>query len=171
MKKVLILAFLISVTKTMAQIPILPSYTDPGNKIALQAEKLAANILENVKKNTRNEWGKTSLATVAEKNGTTTLGKPIRYVHFIKYANMCDYYVNDKKEKLCDEKVAYLRNSHDIVFDLLHVEPLFEMRKGVKDLIWEKYASISNIIIKELEKIKREIEKEEKNKEYLKYKG
>ncbi|UOB16665.1 hypothetical protein [Abyssalbus ytuae] len=169
-KTILACVFLITITRAMAQLPLPPTYIDPTGAAALGAEAAAAEALKKAKSETSKEWVSTSVGTVAEISGTTTLGKPVRYVHFIKYANMCDSFVNNKKRKLCEEKVQYLRHSHDIVYELLNVEPLYEMRKGVRDLIWEKYASISNIIIKELEKIKRETEKEDKKRD-LKYKG
>ncbi|CAZ97245.1 hypothetical protein [Zobellia galactanivorans] len=161
MRKVLILTFLITVTKTMAQLPLPSSYVDIGHKVALEIEASAANSVDKSKRETSKSWGTTIIGSGAEKAGLTSLGKPVRYVHFINYANMCDSYSNGRQKKFCEERVKYLKHSHDVVFELLSVSPRHKMRKGVRDLIWEKYASISIMIIKELEIIKRESEKED----------
>lgn len=159
---IVVLLFMISAIKAQIPIPVKPTYVDPGNRIAVKAEVRAADKLQSAKNQTRNAWYlKVEPTTQMVEEGKTILGKPVKYVYFEKYDNMCEAFIG-KEEELCEEKLKYLKQSHDLVFDLLSIEPLYRMRKGVKDLIWEKYASISKIIIRELEKIKLESEKEKK---------
>lgn len=165
MKKILGIMLIMISAKIVAQVPIPPVYFDKLNQTALRIEEQVVKKLAEEKTETSKEWAKTLIGSTAEEEGLTTLGKPKRHVNFIKYANMCESFINGKKRKLCEEKVEYLRHSHNMVFELLSIKPLYKMRKGIKDLIWKKYAAISHTIITKLEKIKREAEKAEQLKD------
>ncbi|MBL3658411.1 hypothetical protein [Fulvivirga sediminis] len=165
MKKYLIFILILAASKTMAQVPLPPAYLDLMSIPVLIGESTAAGALGKAKNKTSLEYVKTGIGTAVETAGTAELGKPVQYVYFVNYADMCEPFVGHK-QKLCEEKVKYLEKAHDVVFELLSINPLYEMRKGVKDLIWQKYANISGIIITELDKIKRESEKEKKKRDF-----
>lgn len=173
MKKILIILFFLGTIKGVAQIGVpIPfpyiNYVDFANAIATGLEAGAAKSLENLRNQTYKGWQKTGIGTLAEETARESLRDPVRRIHFIDYANMCDVYINGKKRKLCEAKIKYLKKSHDVVYNMLNTGTLNDVRKGTQDQIWEKYASICNIITQELEAVKRSTEKRQKLK-YLKY--
>jgi len=129
---------------------------------AVIAETVAASILKKKKLKTTDEWRKTTAATIIERSGRYRLDVPKRHIDFFQYANVCRTYISPTKKKKCKQKMAYLKESHDVVFNLLLARPKHLVRKGVGDQIWEKYASICSIIKRELEETRLKAEKDDK---------
>lgn len=158
---ILSLIFFAAFFKGFAQapIPMLPVYTDPATGAATAAELAALKTLEGVKNQVSSKWNSTMLTSIAERMGRTNLSSPTRQVHFVRYANMCDNYLNPVKKKKCNQKLDYLMEAHDALFELLQVRTMKKVRKGIEDQIWERYASISVFMIGELESMHRDVKK------------
>jgi len=168
MKHIITIAIVfIAITKLSAQIP----YADPLALAATSGELAAAEGLRSAKAKTTAEWAKSAITSIIENKGRYRLRTPIRRIHFFKYTHVCGIYVNPTKTRKCTKKMTFIKKTHDAVYDFLLAQTKHEINTGVGDQIWEKYASICEILTKELEAEKTKAEKIYRLLNYLEFKG
>ncbi|MBQ4820591.1 hypothetical protein [Aquimarina sp. MMG016] len=87
-----------------------------------------------------------------------TLGSA--FINYIDYETMCNNYINPFKRSKCTDRYNYLKNAHITVATFLVANrTTLPMNNGINDQIREKYVSITNTILTELEIMKKEAEK------------
>lgn len=171
MRNILMCLVIFSVKSVMAQTPVPPVYADPSTASATAIEAGTSGTLMGLRNKTASSWKKSSLGTLAEEGGRSSLRKPEIEIDFSPYEDLCDVYFNNKKKGLCEAKMKYLKDSYDLVYEILETGTKNDVRKGVQDQIWERYASICNTITQELEAMKRATQKNKKLNDLLKYGG
>ncbi len=108
---------------------------------------------------TTTAYGKTTPTTVLEELSKTNLNFndfTSAGINPLKYRNTCSSYLNPFKRKACQNKVNYLLGAHKEIVNLMRVSTSNKINQGVKELIGEKYTSITNKILLELEQVKNE---------------
>lgn len=164
MKKILtlvLLVYLMNVQKAMAQIPLAPGYTDFISMAATAGVASASASLLSKKTTASLEYGAVTAVSSTEIAGVGWLGSPRVWVDFGKYTTLCDGYRSPGKKTLCNARKQYLEDSYVAVLDLLKISTKEKLKNGVIEQIWEKYASICNLILKDLDQMREEAEETE----------
>ena len=164
MKKALVITILFfgGIVKGMAQVPVWPIVVDVPRLAAAGAETLAAQALGKVKNNTAKGFATTAATSTIEILGQARLGLPTSWVNFLEYEGLCDVYRSPGKKKLCNARYTYLQQAFVNTFTLIATPPAHAMTEGRKDLIKEKYASICNLITKDLDRMRTTAEEDTK---------
>ncbi len=151
--------------------PIFESYIDIEGAIArILEDETSKRYAKNVEL-TYDEAKKLGRTTGAE-GANRTLWRGVRKtnkIDILKYQSECGAYSNPTKRKLCKERIAYLQEAHDVTYNVMRVKLQYPVRKGVRDKIWTKYASITTIIFGELEEIRKDVKKRKDKKKFWKY--
>ncbi|WP_343911453.1 hypothetical protein [Aquimarina litoralis] len=160
MKK-LIISIMVICTYNLSSAQI-PYFDIPG----LISRHFEANNVQNLQRQSL-----TTNLGFAAAAATAGLEKPSRvrfnsgitslvYINYFEYNTMCNSYINPFKKSKCQNKYNYLRNAHQKVLLLATTPTLNQVNRGVQEQITEKYIHITNTILKELETLKIQVEKD-----------
>lgn len=164
MKKTMVLFFLfLGLGYGHSQIapifPVMKYYFDLVNWGATTAEarkmKDYAEELNDIEK----EYRETFITSVLYDISRTDLEHPIQRINFNNIRlnnNPCDQYITFTKKNQCNTRLDYLEESYDIALEVLNINPKNDLRNGMKEQIWEKYASICNVILKDIRRMQSE---------------
>ena len=138
-------------------------YIDIPGEITRNLEKKA---IENYKKesdNTSKSYKKalmlTNVAELGARLKISKIEKLINPKNELEYRLICNSYLNPVKKNKCKKRVTYLLSAHKLVYETYSISSTSNMRRGVAEQIQEKYITISNLLLIELEKIKMKSEK------------
>ncbi len=153
---ILPILFLISIYGK-AQIP----YIDGLGFGARYLEKLAVEGIVKESKKTRKEYIEALTIRETEEFFTKTkIQHSYRLIEEYYYRDICNDFVNPFKKNKCIKKKEYLMYSFKVLYDTYSSGRFLDrVNIGVKEQILEKYISISNILITELEDMKNKAEK------------
>ncbi|OEK07357.1 hypothetical protein A8C32_18140 [Flavivirga aquatica] len=140
-----------------AQLP----YFDPGAAIR-ELESRSVKKLKEESLKTTVAFGATATVAELEKlSRTRYLGVSTAVnIQYRKYESMCSSYLNPFKKQKCKNRYNYLKYAHRKVMGLLAIPTKHKVNVGVKEQIKQKYAHITNTILKELEALKLKAEKD-----------
>ncbi len=102
-------------------------------------------------------------------NGTEKLGKSdLKRIddfwenYFSQYSNvLCEAYILGRKKTMCKQRIEYLRSVNQTMFVFLYgARTKHKIPNGTVDKIIHEYSSIHDVLIAELEIIRKEVEKE-----------
>jgi len=133
-------------------------YADGITATAATATVAAAKALKVAKGKTKTDYGTIGGVGTALKTSTSWLGTPTAWIDFDLYEDLCSGYKSPGKKTLCNARKDYLQASYETVLDLVSVSTKEKINNGVIEQIWEKYASICNLILKDLDRMRKEAE-------------
>ena len=110
--------------------------------------------LETDKKRLMRQFAILEFANQIERAGSSNLRLPNNTVNFTTYSGICSNYFIPFKRVKCNDRFAFLQEAYTVVQDLLSSNTQHEISKGRQELIWEKYAAISNLIISDMNRIR-----------------
>ncbi len=135
-------------------------YSDPAGLILREFEKQEVRKFERKVHSTQLDMGSLAVPSNFIDWSRSSLGMPIKRINFIEYIGVCNSYVNPFKKRKCHRMVTYLQRANTTVLDVLKTQTTYRVNNGIKKQIQQKYTSIHNMIIRELELIKQESEKD-----------
>ncbi|UOB18426.1 hypothetical protein [Abyssalbus ytuae] len=155
MKKTLLILNLFAIINCFGQ------YLDfPGEVFRKQERDRAKEAYDQYKK-TALEYSEALPVNLSIRNSKTRLSFNFNNarIDYLDYKGMCNSYLNPFKKKACQNRYNYLKEAHYQVLQLMNIYTNSKINVGVKELIGEKYTSITNTIIQELETMKQEAQK------------
>ena len=157
MRTLIIIVNLFVTINCLGQLP----YFDVPGMVTRSSERKAAKDAYNETIKTTVAYGKTMLTSETEKNSKTRLNfntNSTAYINYLEYSNVCNNYFNPFKKQRCLNRYNYLKQAHMQILELIQVSTSSKINQGVKELIGEKYTSITNTILNELEQMKNKAE-------------
>ncbi|WP_405208494.1 hypothetical protein [Aquimarina sp. LLG6339-5] len=160
MKKLVLIAFIMGVSNfCSAQIP----YFDIPGLISRYIEQNNAQNLQRQSLRTNGSFAATAVTAGLEKPSRVRFNTALSslvYINYLEYNTMCNSYINPFKKSKCQNKYNYLKSAHQKVLLLVTIPTLNQVNRGVQEQITEKYIHITNTILKELETLKIQVEKD-----------
>lgn len=141
----------------------IPYFDFPPGIIARYIENNSVRNLQRQSLRTNGMFATTAFTAGLEKPSRVRFNAGISslvYINYLEYNTMCNSYINPFKKSKCQNKYNYLRNAHQKVLLLVTIPTLNQVNRGVQEQITEKYIHITNTILKELETLKIQIEKD-----------
>lgn len=139
------------------------TYLDLPGLALRQGETAAARTVQAAAARTAAAYASTTaITTLLELTSRTRLDPFIEPLNYFEYQDVCTYYLNPFRKQICENKYHYLIEAHSMVVALMiaGTGTVNKINQGVKEQIGQKYAHITNIILKELEDLKHTAEKE-----------
>jgi len=162
MKKIIVLLTLIlflfgSMFSGVAQVAVPSTYYSFTAKFLLGEAADEQKKVKSEKENISKQYIPSGVISFVEDNALYSLATPTSHIDFTAYSTLCNtYFLSPGKKYKCRKRLDYLKESHDVVFNLLSISTRNKIRKGIGEQIWFKYASICTIILRDLKKLKRE---------------
>lgn len=156
----LIIAFFVT-SVGRAQIPLppklLPFYFDGQGFVIRQIEKSQVDKFKDKSVSISNEYTATLITTGVEQSARTNLSFPSHArINLSDYNDVGKYYLNPFTRRKFRNKIDYIEEAYALVLNLSRIGASNQIPRGVKELIGEKYIDIVNMLLEELEVLKRE---------------
>lgn len=157
MKKTLVFFFFfVGLNSSFSQAFIYKYYFDAANFLATTLEIVAIEGYHDQLGEIEQPYRRTVMTSILYDISRGDLETAPDYVNFTDIRannNPCDQYSTFTKKTKCNNRLDYLEESYDVVRDIMDIKSKIELRNGYKAQIFEKYASICNVILKDLDRM------------------
>ncbi|QCX00666.1 hypothetical protein FGM00_11315 [Aggregatimonas sangjinii] len=129
------------------------SYYDVPKKLVTDLTVKVYTLLEEEVAKTNDEFNKALPAAMMERLSLINLERPPQLIDWNEYGGICKYFLNPIKIANCKRKKAFLEESEAVIYDFLMsaANNSNKMNSGVQEQIYQKYVSMINRILLELD--------------------